>query len=80
MSSEPILIAPAISVLTELLRNRPRWEEGKPLKAPAALYEAAIDEMCALMKKRGYKLPVSLSHLRNGQENFLLFGTPIISE
>lgn len=74
-----LIVVPAVAVIVAELRKRPAWQEREPFPVPAELYEAASAEMAAVMKKRGFPLPVSKPLKASGVENFLILGTPIIS-
>lgn len=66
---------PALAVITQFLAKRPCWQAGDPFEVPAELYEAGSDEMRAVMKKRGFPLPISA---KCPFENFLLRGAVIV--
>lgn len=74
--NERRLIAPAVSVIVSELAKRPQWQHGQPFAVPGELYKAAQEEMAAIMKRRGFKLPVSLNVKA---ENFLINGTAIVA-
>lgn len=67
--SDNRLVAPAVSVIVAALGKRPAWQHDQPLRVPRELYAAARDEMEAIMKKRGFRLPKSY---------FLVYGTVIV--
>lgn len=71
MGDQPIIVAPAISVIVAELRKRPEWRCGEPFAVPSDLYQAARDEMKAIMKKRGWPLP-------SKDDSFLIYGTVIV--
>ena len=75
MGDQPLLVAPAISVIVAELRKRPEWQKDRPFKVPAELYREAETEMRAILKKRGFSLGRSKTV---EAENFLIYGTVII--
>jgi hypothetical protein len=72
----PLLVAPAVAVIAAELRKRPAWAHGEPFPVPSDLYQAASLEMAAILKKRGFQRLFE-DQLKNG--NFMIFGTPIIT-
>jgi len=77
MGNQPLLIAPAVSVITNEIAKRPAWQKDQPFKVPSDLYIAARNEMAAIMKKRGFPLPRSKTVKA---DNFLLYGAVIVSD
>lgn len=69
--------AQALAEIARALHERPMFLYGEPLSVSAALFERGADEMRAIMRERGFGLPVVTNM---GQPNFILYGTPIVVE
>lgn len=69
----------ALPIITAHLRARPSCLCDRPFPVPPDLYRHGEAEMENLMRERGFPKPVELNLKRGGQDNFLLFGVPIVS-
>lgn len=79
MTDQPLIVAPALSVIVAELGKRPAWQRERPFKVPAELWEAGREEMAAIQRKRGFALPIAGSLIRAGVAHFMVHGTAIVS-